>query len=145
MKKIVVEDLCEIAELMYCGISEGNHSNITFAGHYEDAIELLKHLLIFDDALPYNISVEPVEWNDYDKEYFVTLDSDMDGWCTPAYDCKNNSYIVCCTDCFYIADDCNSALLKKVYCPKDKMYEISYDLDDDCDGDCEHCPHRDEE
>ena len=139
MKKIIIEDLSDIAELMYSNIVEKNFSDTMFVGYYEDAIMILKHLLIFDETVPYHIKIEDIDWDGYEKEYYVTLDSEMNIWCEPAYDYENNRYLENETGCLYVADDCNSALLKHVYCPKDEMYEVSYSLDSECDGKCDHC------
>ena len=144
MKKFIIEDLLEVAESMYFDITEDNETGydvVTFAGYYEDTMAVLKHLLMFDDTVPCHISITDVDICGYKKEYFVTLDSDMNILCWQAYDCENNRYLELYTDCLYVADDCNSSLLKRINCPKEEMYEVSYDLDDECEcnGHCESC------
>ena len=148
MKKFIIEDLSEVAESMYFDITEDiekDYNAVTFAGYYEDAIIVLKHLLMFDETIPCYVDIKDADWYGYEKEYFVTLDFDMNVWCSPAYDCKNNCYLALDTDCLYIADDCNSSLLKYINCPKEEMYEVSYDLDEECDGNCECCHCSDED
>ena len=141
MNKFIIEDLSEVAESMYFDIVEKNFYDTMFVGYYEDAIVLLKQLLIFDETIPYHIDIKDVNWDGYEKEYYVTLDSEMNIWCQQAYDYERNRYFRNETCCLYVADDCNSALLKHVYCSKDEMYEVSYNLDNECecDGKCDHC------
>ena len=133
MKKFIINDLSEVAESMYFDITEDNYSDVMFAGYYEDAIVVLKHLLMFDNTVPCHIDIAD-DGDFYDKEYFVTLNSDMGVWCTRAYDNHICScYLPTETECLYIADDCNSVLLKYINCSKDEMYEVSYNLDDECE------------
>ena len=141
MKKIFIENLSDVAELMYANITEKDYSDISFAGYYEDAIVVIKHLFMFDETVPYNIDISDIDVFGYKEEYFVTLDSDMNVSFRPAYDFINTRYLTFNTDCLYISDDCNSALLKYVKCAMDKMYEVSYSLEDECEcaGNCETC------
>lgn len=133
MKKFIINDLSEVAESMYFDITEDDYNDVMFVGYYEDAIMVLKHLFMFDDTTPRYVDIVDIDFNDYKKEYYVTLDSDMNVWCTRAYDDIYDRYFHAETECLYIADDCNSALLKYISCSKDEIYEVSYDLDDECE------------
>lgn len=141
MKRLVIEDLSEIAELMYCSIINGENKDVMFVGFYEDAITVLKNLFMIDEPIPYYIDIKDTDWDNYDKEYYVTLDSNMNVWCEKAYDYDNKRYLITETNCLFVADDCNSAILKKIGCDEDDMYEVTYDLDDECEcnGKCECC------
>lgn len=141
MKRLVIEDLSEIAELMYCSIINCENKDVMFVGFYEDAITVLKNLFMIDEPIPYYIDIKDADWDNYDKEYYVTLDSNMNVWCKKAYDYDNKRYLITETNCLFVADDCNSAILKKIGCDEDDMYEVTYDLDDECEcnGKCECC------
>jgi hypothetical protein len=99
---------------------------------------------MFEEPMPFNIDIEDVDWDGYNKEYLVTLDSKMNVWCEKAYDYEHNRYLATETGCAYVADDCNASLLKYIDCCEGELYEVSYDLDNDesdceCDGNCECC------
>ena len=135
MERIIIEDIFDIAEMMYGNAIDGLHT--TFVGFYEDAIALVKDLATFED-----ISFETIEINpyyDYDKEYYVTLDAeDMTLTAERAY--CNEVYLIHEADVLLVADDCNSKILERI--DYDTVFEVGYE-DDECDGDCENC-HLDE-
>lgn len=129
MRRILIDGFGNIACLMYNSIVEDKLSDTTFVGYCEDVICVVKELLMFDDVLPYDIVIEPEEIGGYDKEYYVTLDSDLNIWCCKAYDIENKRYLYDETRRLFIADDCDYTLLSKIACDEDNMYEVSYDLD----------------
>lgn len=141
MRRFLVNYLSDIAHAMYDSITDDKLNEVMFVGHYEDIVMVFKELLIFDDTVPYHIKMTSEDLNGYDKEYCIILDNDMNIWCEPAYITKENSYLYLFTERLFIADDCNSAILKNVECDNDDIYEVSYDLDHECecDGKCEHC------
>lgn len=142
MKKFLIDDLSDVAYAMYENIVEDVCKNVMFVGFYEDASAIIKELLMYDEIIPYNISIEPIEFDNYDKEYYIALDNNFNIWCCKAYDVQDKCYLWDTTDCLFIADDCCSAILKEIGCDKDNMYEVLYDLDDEeceCDGNCACC------
>lgn len=139
MKKFLVNYLSDVAYAMYDSITDDKLRDVMFVGHYEDIIMILKELLIFDETVPYYIKMVSEDLNGYDKEYCIILDSDMNIWCEPAYNIETKNYLFLFADRLFIADDCNSAILKMVECKEDDLYEVSYDLCDECDGNCECC------
>jgi len=140
MKRILIEDLGEIACHMYDSIVDDGLNDVTFVGYYKDAVCLVKELLMFDDVDIFQIEVEPVERDGYDMEYYIILDNELNIWCEKAYSFNHGRYLYNETSRLFIADDCNSAILNEIGCDEDNMYEVSYDLDDDgCDGDCANC------
>ena len=142
MKKFLINNLSDLAYAMYENIVEDVCKNVMFVGFYEDASAIIKELLIYDEIIPYNISIEPIESDNYDKEYYIALDNNFNIWCCKAYDVEDKCYLWDMTDCLFIADDCCSAILKEIGCDKDNMYEVSYDLEDEeceCDGNCACC------
>ena len=142
MKRFLIDSLADVASAMYENIVSIGHHDVMFVGKYEDAIVVIKELLMYDEVLPHHIKITPEFWDGYDKEYYVTLDEDMDIWCEKAYDYENARYVYDETECLFIADDCNSAILSKVFCPENTTYEVSYILDEEeieCDCNCECC------
>ena len=139
MKKIIVEDMIDVAQIMYDKVVSGCES-ACFVGYYEDAAQLIKELLMmYDDTNVMQIKIEMVEWDGYEKEYLVTLDDEMNVWCEKAFNDYRNDYFYIEDSCVLVADDCNSKILENI--EADEVYEVSYDLYDEheCDGDCEHC------
>lgn len=143
MKKINIENIYDVSDFMFDKVSNGCR-DVTFVGLYEDAVKVVKGLLFYDETNAYQISIEPEDWNGYEKEYFVTLDDEMNVWCEKAYSMGLGSYLYSETGCALIADDCNPDVLKGLC--SDEIYEVGYDdVDiedyefDDCNGCCECC------
>lgn len=145
MERIFIEDMSEIAAIMHGKILDG-YEDVDFIGKYEDAVWLIKELLKLFPVSAYQIQINPVEWDGYDREYLVSLDAEMNLWCQKAYQEKYERYVDLPADCTFVADDCNSSVLEAIEC--DEVYEVGFDLDDEfedeCDGDCEHCHLNDE-
>ena len=139
MKRLIVEDMIDVAQIMYDKVASGCES-VVFAGYYEDAAQLIKELLMmYDETCVCQISIESIDWDGYDKEYLVTLDSKMNIWCEKAYQEEYNRYLFIGEDCVLIADDCNSKILDSI--ESEEVYEVGYDFDDEheCDGNCKNC------
>ena len=96
-------------------------------------------IAICDDGIDFiRIDLEPVELDWYEKEYYVSLNKDMELWCCKAYDYDHECYLFDETDIVLIADDCNSKIIERI--DYDKIIEIGYEDDEpECDGDCENC------
>lgn len=142
MKRLLINDLGELACIMYNIIVDAGLEDATFIGRYEDAMYIIKELLMLDGVLPYQINLESVDCGWYDKEYCITLDNELNIWCSKVYDIESNIISDIDTDIVFIADDCNSVILKEIRCDQNDMYEVGYYLDDeeaDCDGNCACC------
>ena len=145
MRKILVNDLTNIAEFMY-DVAVDGCSDVSFVCLYADAVWVLKYLLGFDDITALSVEIVPEELCGYGKEYVITLDEDLNLLCEYAYGEKN--YIPFWSDCVLVADDCNKEVLESVEC--DEVYLVAYKAnthkDDmpDCDGNCECCEFADE-
>ena len=138
MERIIIEDIYDVAEMMYGNATDGNET--TFIGLYDDVAELLKVLPICcDNGIDFiRIDLEPVELDGYEKEYYVSLNEDMELWCCKAYDYERECYLFDETDIVLIADDCNSKLIERV--DYNKIFEVGYEFDEpECNGDCENC------
>ena len=126
MKRIFIDELTDIADIMYENINDGCEM-VSFIGLYEDAVNVIEKLLNCYDSAISLVIIEP----NYDKEYLVTLDKDMNIYCEKAYQAEYGQYLYICSDCILIADDCNSAILKNI--ESKNIYEISYALKDNDD------------
>lgn len=139
MERLLVEDIANVAELMYDMVADG-YDSICFVCKYEDATQLIKELLMtYDETHVHQVSIETIDWDGYDKEYIVTLDDDMNIWCEKAYQEEYNRYLFVIDECVLVADDCNSKILDSI--DSDEVYEVGYDIDDEeeCQCNCENC------
>ena len=116
MKRFVIEGLYDIAEAMYNEIANKGKNEVMFVGFYEDAIEVIKELMMFDEVMPHSLEIHPVDWDWYDREYYVTLDKNLELWCEEGYNLNedNEFYYESEADVLFIADDCNSVILRKI-------------------------------
>ena len=138
MERVIIEDIFDVAEIMHDNAADGHET--TFIGLYDDVSELLKSLPICcDDGVDFvRIDLEPVELDGYDKEYYVSINEDMELWCCKAYDYNNECYLFDETDIVLIADDSNSKIIE--YVDYNEIIEVGYEIDEpECNGDCENC------
>ena len=140
MKRFIVDDLFDVAEAMYEEIVEKKKEEVMFIGYYEDAIEVIKYLVVFDDVMPHALEIHDEEWDGYDKEYYVTLDENLELWVEPAIGVKGN-YLMGFSDTVFLAGDCSSSIINAI--GSDEFVEIAYfdeeDLEDECDDCCGEC------
>lgn len=136
MDRIKIEHMSEIADIMYDAVETG--VGAMFVGKYEDAADVIKYLLTYDDTLIKNVTVNDFEVYGYDKEYYVSLDTEKMVWCEKAYCEEINDYLMTEEPLVLVADDCNSAILKKII--SDNILEVSFGYEDEeCDGNCACC------
>lgn len=134
MEKFKIDSMKDVAISMLDDMSEDINSE--FIGFYEDVNELMVELLKCDDVYPESIELCPEYINGYDKEYTLTLCEGGELWVEPTW--ANGMYLYDETDVLYIADDCNnSKILEKI--DYSHAYEVGYNFEDECDGDCENC------
>jgi hypothetical protein len=132
MKKILIEDMIDICNIMYNKIEDG-YESVCFVGMYDDAKVLIRELLLTNDnALITLADIEPEAF--YNKEYVISLDNEMNIWCEKAYDYEDECYLWIEDNCALVADDCSSAVLKTI--ESKEIYEVGYDLDDECKCGC---------
>ena len=139
MEKIVIEDIYDVVELVYDNAASGHEA--TFIGLRDDVSAFLKELILYgyDDISLVRIDLEPEELDGYDKEYYVSLNKDMELWCCKAYDYEHECYLYDETDVVLIADDCNSKIIERIDC--DSIREVGYDVDE---PECEEKNHSEE-
>lgn len=137
MDRIKIEHMSEIAEIMHDVVSVKN-TNTMFVGRYEDAADVIKYLLKYDDTMIFDMEIRNYMIDGYDDEFYVTLDTDMMIWCEKAYCEEHEKYIYAESGLALVADDCNSAILKQICA--DNILEVSFGYEDEeCDGNCACC------
>ena len=139
MKTFIIKNLEDVEEAMYDEIAINKKENVTFVGFYEDAIEVLKELMMHDEIVPYSLEIHPAEYDGYDKEYYVTLDNEMSLFCEPAYHVEHEIYYFDECDIAFIRNDVNSAILARI--EADELYEVTYtdEVEDDKKPYCGEC------
>lgn len=143
MKRFKIENLSEVADAMYSDITEGIEET-EFIGYYSDVSMVLKHLLMFDETIPCFIHITDAELDidEYEKEYSIILDSNMNIWCEKAY--MDGRYLFVSSERVYVADDCNPELLDSIDMNVDEVYEVTYGLEPEKETETERdCPKKD--
>jgi hypothetical protein len=141
MDKLTFTDIADLGNYMY-ELASGEGQNVCAALSYEYSAQLLKWLLQYDDVTANFIELHDEEWNNYDKEFYIVLGTDLEIHIEPAYrDNKviGNDYI----DVFLCGKENISEIAPENQC--DYVFEIEFDDDDecgDCCEDCSNCPHR---
>ncbi len=139
MQKYYIEDCFDIADAMHNEIENNKKEEVIFVGFYEDAIEVIKELLMFEDVMPHSIKIHAEDWDGYDKEYYVTLDENLEVYVEPAFTKIHNRYLYGRADVLFIMGDCNSSIIHAIEC--DKVFEVTFDDEEDectheCNKDC---------
>ena len=88
---------------------------------YPEAMELVKYLMRYDDIETMALDIKPVEYNGYNKEYYVSLADDMVVSVEPAY--NEGRYLDACADLTLIDSNASSSIIINI--PKNKYREIS--------------------
>lgn len=94
---------------------------------YEDAVELLRHMMLFDDITIASIEIKPETYDGYNKEYYVSLAEDMVLSVEPAY--SNGQYLRAEADLTLIDGDASSSIIKDI--PEKKRREIYIGVSED--------------
>lgn len=115
---------------------------------YEDAIKLLRELMLYTEVDVESLEIMPPEHEGYEKEYYISIADDMIVSVEPAY--VGDKYLDAEADLTLIDGEASSTILKHI--PDNKCREIyifedlddrdkddSYDYDEDCCNDCDEC------
>lgn len=140
-------DFDELGDYMYELASEESQV-VTAVLLYEDAIELIKWLMLYDDVEIGSISIENEDYHGYDKEFYITLDTDLVLDVVPAYQLQTDKtaegYLPLESEVVFYGGDVSSKLaLQNTYGNKYEIVIENYYDDEcgDCCGDCSNCPH----
>ena len=149
MERRKFDDFAELGNHMYELASEESQV-VTAVLLCEDAIKLIKWLMLYDDVTVGSISIENEDYHGYDKEFYITLDTDLVLDVAPAYQLQTDKtakgYSAIESDVVLYGGDVSSKLaLQNTYGNKYEIVIENYDDEDecgDCCGDCSNCPHR---
>ena len=140
MNRLIINDLFEVVESMYDEVTTQKKKTALFVGYHADVAEVVRLLLLmYEDVTPYSIELIPTELNGYDKEYYITLDRNLEILCEPAW-VKNVYLRDEVSDIAFIMNDCNSSILNSIL--TDNKIEVLYECeffeeeDVDCCGEC---------
>lgn len=111
---------------------------------YEDAVELIKWLMQYDDVTVGSINIENEDYHGYDKEFYITIDTDLVLDVMPAYqlstDKDTEGYLAIESDIVFYGGDVSSKLaLQNTYGNKYELIIENYDDEDECENCCEDC------
>lgn len=135
------ENIYQFSEFLY-NLAQ-KELTLTAVVHYEKAKDLLFFLSQYDDVELESINLQHENYDGYDKEYYVTLTSELELYIESVYDGDNIKE--CYSDKIFYFEDVNSKIAIANEC--DCEYEIDFypeDEDDDecgdCCYDCSNCP-----
>lgn len=116
-------------------IAETENKVITAVLHFEDAAELVKYLTADDEVLIGHIDIADYDYNGYDREFYVSLDTDFIlDVCPviPNYDNKGNYVPMQETDIMLYGGDVKQAIVNVNDCKEN--FEIKFVDDEDYDA-----------
>ena len=144
MERRKFDDFAEFGNHMYELASEESQV-VTAVLLCEDAIKLIRWLMLYDDVTVGSINIENENYHEYDKEFYITLDTDLVLDVIPAYQSNENKYLVAETDVVFYSGNVSSKLVvQNTYRNKYELIIENYEEDEcgDCCGDCSSCPNR---
>lgn len=107
MKRKNFSDCQKLAQYMMEQAQDGNFTVAVL--FYKEANELLRELLYYEDVETDLINIQPYEYSDYDKEYYVTLSDDMFICVEPGY--LYDQYLELDADIVLIDNEANTKII----------------------------------
>ena len=112
MKQVEYRDVEEFVNLIldeyeWC-------DNVTIACRKNHAVELMKEFLDDETVELIRCEILDEEFDEYDKEYYVTLLDGCDLIVEPAYSIKNGEYLLDISRYAFVHEDCNSKILESL-------------------------------
>lgn len=151
MERLRFNNYAEFGDYIYKLASEESQVS-TAVLLCEDAAQLIRCLLLYDDVTIGSINIENEDYHGYDKEFYITLDADLILDVVPAYRVQANNdaerYLPLESDVvFYGGDVSSKTVLQSTYGNKYEIIIEDYDdgTEDKCGGccrDCSDCPRR---
>lgn len=134
--EIFVDDMSDLVFQAF--ESKGEKDSICFIAKYDEAAEIIKEVMQYDETCPFYLELFNEDWNGYDKEFMIVVDDEDIVFCEPLF--VDGIYLSFGEyNDIYILEDCNSKLVED--CPDESVHVIILgDIEDDeCDGCCENC------
>lgn len=143
MKILRFNDIAELSAFMY-NSAKAQTVVIAAVCFFDRASELIKELLSYSDVEIGSIKIEHEDYSGYDKELYVTLDSDLILDVFPAYLPESGSaeegYIDIVADVIIYDGDTNSRIAIQSECQNKCELDLQVDDCGDCCYDCSNCP-----
>lgn len=129
-----IEELSE--EIIY-DVTNDEDIDISVCCKYQQAIDLIKDLLVYPETRIGSINICDTEFCDYNDEYMVDIFCSDGAVCVCCEQAKSeDGYYNCTGDILYIFGNCSSLILS--YCDYGKYYEVDILEYDEIDTDiCE--------
>lgn len=135
MKRVYFGSVENLAEFMV-GNAQEKRSTIV-ALFYDDALQLMRELLTYEEVEPFTISISSEQFDGYSKEFYITLAGDLQLFIEKAIGPKGG-YLNFEDDCLVLYPDTNSAIIEKNYAKESPVYEAIFDGDKELDReDCD--------
>lgn len=137
IKELYIDDLSEIADLMYeDALNLDDIGSVTAFGYYDDISILLKELLQYDDTSVGNIELHEETLYNYSDIFALTITNELEIWSEPML--VDGKYLGYEAEKVYIADDCTTAILKKNDNEDAPIFSFGYGVEsDNCCDDCD--------
>lgn len=133
MKRIVFNDHSTLAAVM---LESAKHGKTVYAAlFYDDAVALMREFMKIPSINCGGIDISPYDYNGYDMEYYVSIDSDFLLNVEEAYGEANKyhggGYKLYDADEVYVDGKASSAII--AFIDESKCFEISFSYDEDDD------------
>lgn len=136
MEILEFNDIAELGNFMY-ELADEQNSVVSSVFFYDKATELIRWLMTYEDITIGSISIENEDYSGYDKEFYITLDSDLVLDVTPAYQYNSSKtskgYKDIEADLILYDEDVNSRVAIQSKCLN--KFEIDF-KEDDCSECC---------
>lgn len=132
-KQVALDNFYSFASMMHKYASDGN--DVYAILYYDDAIELMRTLLLYRDVSIGGLEIAQFDYNGYDKEYFVSLTGmtlDIEPAWGDANEYHDAGYLWYEADLVFASGDVHSSLLKDQ--DPEMCYEVVW-MDEDHNGD----------
>lgn len=134
MDIIKFDDFAELGEYIINLVDDNNCVSVVLFKN--DIVNLLRWLMEYDDIDVGHIDIKDEFVDDYDKEYYLTIDDDFSISIEPVYDEDTNEIIPCYSDIVLFDGDVSSKIaLENEDCEQIEI-SIAEDNEDDTCGDC---------
>ena len=150
MEERYFDNYIDFGDYMY-ELAKKEEKEVMAVVTYDEAVEIIKWLVSHDDVQISSLEIHPSDWDGYDKEFYITITSDLVVYVEPVYiksDPDSYEYdklLRSDTDIMFFSGDANCKIAKR--CNYEKAYEFvigeSDDYEDecgDCSYDCSDCP-----
>lgn len=150
MEKLYIEDIADLAKFMVDEASEGHHAIATL--FFDRAKELVKELICCNADIGY-IELCDYDFNNYEREYYVSLSNDMMLFVEKAWNEEEQLYLQTMPDLMLLDGDASYGIVvanpdadfieldfvDEVEIEIEEDIEIETDIEFECDAEDEIC------